>query len=966
MEINLSALWRKLTAPVRWLIELGRLVSAKFGQPKARSRYRAKSFSYSPAGNSPIFGLSSRFSQFLQKVLPQKIQKKLMLGQKLTPAQKQLRKFRLIRWLAISIFAGIVLAIIAFFVLFAYYSRDLPQPGQVVRREGFSTKIYDRHGKLLYDLFADERRNPVSIDQIPQDLKNATVAIEDKDFYNRKLVHGYDPLTVLRIPYNIIFRRRVVGGSTLTQQLVKNALLTNARRVSRKFKELVLSIQIERTFTKDQVLEMYLNEAPYGGTAWGVGTAAQIYFNKNVADLNLVESAFLAGLPQRPSAYSPYIGKVDSEGTPLWQMRTRAVLRRMHEDGYISDLAYEDALAQLPELTFERQALEIRAPHFVFYVKQKLTEMYGEDLVEKGGLKVTTTLDLDLHDQAQEIVAQEVASLEDYNISNGASLVMDPRTGEILAMVGSRDYFNSDTGGEFNVVVDGLRQPGSSIKPITYLAMLQQGYTPATMLVDVATDFRRNDQEKEYIPQNYDGQYRGPVSLRNSLGSSLNVPAVKSLALVGIDNFLELAYQMGFESLKPTQENLKRFGFALTLGGGEVHLIDTVTAYSSFANGGHKIEPASILKVEDRSGNTLYQFHPVQGQQVMTEGEAFLINDILSDNNARLMAFGANSLLNTGQPIAVKTGTTNDMRDNWTIGWSQEVIVGTWVGNNDNSPMTRVASGITGASPIWRDTIFAALEAGYEAPEWQVPAEVEQVEVDSLSGYPAHDEFPQKSEYVIKGTLPAPPDFIHKKVKVCEGENKLATQAQIAEGDYDEREVIDLRRDDPVSEDGKNRWMEAIQVWIEGQDDGRYHVPTEYCGESGDVSVKIEKPKDEHDYEEEDILVKIKAGSGEGIEKIELWVDGKKRETIMDDEYEDKIRLEKGQHELYAKAWSKSGDEAKSDTIRIGTGGVDWDEEDQPTPTPKPTAKPTKKPTAAPTPEPTSEPVVTPEPTESS
>jgi membrane carboxypeptidase/penicillin-binding protein len=281
-------------------------------------------------------------------------------------------------------------------------------------------------------------------------------------------------------------------------------------------------------------------------------------------------------------------------------------------------------------------------------------------------------------------VMEEVEGVKKYDISNGAALAMNPKTGEILAMVGSKDYFDSEIGGQFNVVTDGLRQPGSSIKPITYLAMIQKGYNPASMLMDVSTTFNRNDKEEPYTPKNYDGKFRGPVSLRDSLGSSLNIPAVKSLAIVGLENFLNLAYTMGLDTLEPTKENLSRYGFAITLGGAEVKMIDLVTAYSAFANGGIKIEPVSILKVEDQDGNVLYEHHQIEGQRIIDEGETFIINDMLSDNNARLLAFGANSLLNTGRPIAVKTGTTNNMKDNWTIGWSQEVIVGLG-GNNDNT-----------------------------------------------------------------------------------------------------------------------------------------------------------------------------------------------------------------------------------------------------------------------------------------
>jgi len=855
----------------------------------------------------------------------------------LSAEEKKLLKAKRLRIIALAFLGMVITGIIVFLVMFAWYSKDLPKPGEVVRKEGFSSKIYDREGQLLYDLYEEERRNPVSFEQIPDDLKHATIAIEDKDFYKHG---GFDFLTIVRIPYNLIFRGgRVVGGSTLTQQLVKNVFLSNEKTITRKFKEFVISTQIERKFTKDEILEMYLNESPYGGNGWGVGTAVEMYFNKPITELTLLESAFLAGLPQRPSVYSPYSGRLDDDGKPFWQMRTKAVLSAMKDNGYITDIAYQDALASLENLKFERAATQIKAPHFIFYVRTQLEEMFGAELLNKGGLKVTTSLDWQLQEKAQMAVMEEVEGVKKYNISNGAALAMNPKTGEVLAMVGSKDYFDSDIGGQFNVVTDGLRQPGSSIKPITYLAMIQKGYNPASMLMDVQTTFNRNDKEEPYTPKNYDGKFRGPVSLRESLGSSLNIPAVKSLAIVGLENFLNLAYTMGLQTLEPTKENLSRYGFAITLGGAEVKMIDLVTAYSAFANGGLKIEPVSILKVEDQDGNLLYEHHPVEGQKIIDEGETFIINNILSDNNARLLAFGANSLLNTGKPIAVKTGTTNNMKDNWTIGWSQNVIVGTWVGNNDNTAMSYVASGITGASPIWRRIIFSALDLGYQAPEWQMPSNVDRVELDAISGQRSHDNFPVKWDYIIKGTLSNELDPIHRWLKVCKGEeHKLATEAKISVGDYNEKEFIVLKEDDPISEDGRNRWQEGIDAWLSSQTDSRYGNPTEYCGSESDISVNLEMPKNEENISGTDVTYRIKAGSDAGVAKLELYVDGKLKKTIDNQrEVQETISIERGKHELYAKAYSKSGSTKESNKIKIGTGGMEWNYI-EPTPTPTPTS----------------------------
>lgn len=853
----------------------------------------------------------------------------------MSESEKKLQRIKLMRYLAIGSLGAVVVGIVGFFALFAWFSRDLPKPGEVARKEGFSTQLLDRNGKVLYDLYDDKRRTPIKIADVPQDLKNAVVAVEDKDFYKHQ---GFDILTLVRIPYNMIFKQRVIGGSTLTQQLVKNALLTNERSLPRKFKEFVLSLQIERTFTKDQILEMYLNEAPYGGTAWGVGTAAEVYFGKKIQDVNLVESAILAGLPQRPSSYSPHAGKTTEDGEPLWKFRTKGVLRRMQEDGYITDLAYQDALSQLETVVFAEPTVNINAPHFVFYVRDQLAEMYGEDVVDGAGFKVTTTLDLDVQQKAQSAVQEEVEKVTNLNISNGAALVLNPQTGEILSMVGSRDYNNTDIGGQFNVVVDGLRQPGSSIKPLTYLALIQRGYSPASMLVDAPTVFAENDAvPKPYAPKNYDGNFRGPVSIRNSLGSSLNIPAVKALAIVGLDRFLTLGYEMGLPTFEPTTQNLRNYGLAATLGGADVHMIELASAYGAFANGGTKIEPVSILKVENTNGQVIFEHRAAKGPTVMTEGEAFLINHILSDNSARSFAFGTNSLLNLGKGVAVKTGTTNSLKDNWAIGWSQNALVAAWVGNNDATEMKQVASGVSGATPIWRRIMQATIEGGYEAPEWKPPAdEVEQIELDAISGYPKHDDFPARFDYVLKNAKPTLPDPIHTKLKLCKGENKLATDAKVAANDFEEKEFIVLKESDPVSTDGKNRWQEGIDGWINSNQDGRYKPPTEYCGDENEVFVDLSRPKNKTNYDEEDIEIRVRADAREGIDKIEIYVNGSVRETINNREYEGKIKLPKGRYEIYAKAYSRDDREKESGKVKIGTGGENW-EEDEPDPTPSPT-----------------------------
>jgi penicillin-binding protein 1C len=846
---------------------------------------------------------------------------------------KNLDRVKLVRFGALGVFLMVILGTLAAAALFAWYARDLPTPDKIVRREGFSTKLLDRKGELLYEVFVDEQRTPVRLDEVPETLKLATIAIEDQNFYSHG---GFDPKGIARGFYLTIFTGRKAGGSTLTQQLVKNVLLTSERTVARKIKEFILAVQIESKYNKDEILTMYLNEAPYGGTAWGAQAASQLYFNKDVSELDLVESAILAGMPQRPSYYTPF-----GNNPEAYIPRSEAVLRRMREDGYIDSDLEASAAAQLSAVAFHNGLSGLKAPHFSLYVKQELEEIYGEELVEKGGLVVTTSLDYELQKLAETIVAEEIAEVEDLEISNGAAMVIDSNSGEILSMVGSKDFFADDYDGQVNVVMS-QRQPGSAIKPVTYATAFAQGYTPAHMLMDVRTEFPSGTGEA-YVPVNYDGAYRGPVQLRFALGSSLNVPAVKLLALVGVEEMLTTAYEMGFTTLEPTNENMRRFGLAVTLGGGEVRLIDLVSAYSAFSNGGVKTTPISVLKVEDRDGKVLFEHQPVERDRVLDEGVAFLINHVLSDNNARLLTFGANSYLNMGDSIAVKTGTTNDKRDNWTIGWTDQAVVGVWVGNNDNSPMRQVASGVTGSSPIWR-RIMVEVNKSIPPEGFSPPGTVEATLVDLVSGYPAHDDYPSRSEYVIRGTLPPLPDPVHTKLKICRGQDKLASEVDIARGNYDEKEFI-VPQEEVVMGNAPS-WMEGIRAWAAAQEDQRYRPPTEYCNPDDNVIVGLDRPENEKNYEGNEIEFKIRVITSEEIDKVDILVNGSVRETLTGRPYESKIQLSDGKYEVKARARLKNGKEVESGTHRIGVGGVTWDEaEPESEPTPSPTNTPVPSPT---------------------
>lgn len=727
---------------------------------------------------------------------------------------------------------GVLIVFFATIALFAWYAKDLPNPSKVQRKEGFSTIIYDRNGKVLYDIYADQNRIPVEIENIPQNLKNATVAVEDKDFYTHQ---GYSTRGMIRAVFQIFIFGNLQGGSTLTQQLVKNVLLTSERTLPRKIKEFILSVQIETKYSKDEILQMYLNEAPYGGTAWGVESAAQYYFAKPAKDLDLVESAILAGLPQRPSVYSPF-----SSDPKAYIARTEHVLRRMREDGYITKDEEEQAKAEIANIEFKGTSENFKAPHFVTYVRKLLEEQFGQEMVEGGGLRVTTTLDFELQKKAEEILTEELDKVASLNVGNGSVVVLDPNTGEIIAMVGSKDYNDEENGGKFNVAVQGLRQPGSAIKPITYAIVLEKGYTAATLVMDVATEFPGATEDKPYKPENYDGKFRGPVQLRFALGNSINLAAVKVLALVGVQDMLKTGYEMGLATLEPTTENIRRFGLSITLGGGEVYLIDLTSAFGVFAVGGIRHEPTAILKVEDTKGHKIFEQKQTSGKRVLSEEVSFIISHILSDNNSRIDVFGPNSWLKIGdKTVAVKTGTTDDKRDNWTVGYTKDIVIGVWVGNNDNSAMNpKLASGVTGAAPIWNRVMREALST-YSDGIIDKPDDVIAMQIDALGGGLPKDGQPTRSEYFIKGTEPTSISPIYQKLKLSRRESgKLASKDEIRVGDYDEKDFIVFHEDDPVSGDGKNRWQEGINKWLEGNSDPKYHPPTEESG----IVIKEETP----------------------------------------------------------------------------------------------------------------------------
>ncbi len=630
-----------------------------------------------------------------------------------------------------------------FFVL-----KDIPDATQIAKSNyPQSTKILDRNGKLLYTIYGNRNQSFVPLTKIPKHVQHATIAIEDKDFYH----HGaIDIQGIARAAYSTLVKRDIQGGSTLTQQLVKSSLLTPEQTITRKVKEIILSYIVEAIYSKDKVLEMYLNQVPYGGTAYGVQAASELYFGKSVGSLTLAESAFIAALPQAPSVFSPF-----GSHPELGKKRQEEVLTKMREQGYITKK--EEQEAKEAKLTFSQIQNKILAPHFVFYVKDLLVQKYGQRLVEEGGLTVKTTLDYSLQEFAEQAVASEVASLAKAHVTNGAAVVTNPASGEILAMVGSKNYFDAEHDGNVNVTI-AKRQPGSSIKPINYAVGLIKGYTAATPFVDTKTCFP-NQGGQTYCPQNYDFKFHGVVQMRQSLASSLNIPAVKMLKLNGLDAMIATSSAMGIE----TFTNPEKYGLSLTLGGAEVTMLDMAEAFGVFANSGYRSDIHSILKVTDKKGDILESYDPpkspIFGKKVLPEGVAFIISDMLSDNSARSLAFGTNSPLQIGQyKIPVKTGTTNDYRDNWTIGYTPEYVVTVWVGNNDNSAMQGVVSGITGAAPIWHD-IMQHLTEKNPPSQIKKPANVVGATICATSGLLPQPEgspyrCPTRFEYFIKGTVP--------------------------------------------------------------------------------------------------------------------------------------------------------------------------------------------------------------------
>src|SRR3989344_99937 len=588
--------------------------------------------------------------------------------------------------------AGLIALLAAATVL--WWSRDLPDPRTIGDRQVVeSTKIFDRTGThLLYEI-GEVRRTSVPLDQIALHLRQATLAAEDDQFYEHS---GLDFQGILRgVILKPLSGRRVQGGSTITQQLIKNSILTPERTIRRKAKEAVLALELEQRFSKDQILEMYLNEIPYGSQTYGVEAASQLFFGVPAAQTSLAQAATIASLPKAPTYYSPYGSHFED-----LKRRQESILDRMAGLNIIPRAEADAAKGET--LNFQPRRESINAPHFVFYVKEQLDQQYGERIAEQGGLAVTTTLDMRLQKVAEATLAENRETINKLGASNAALVALDPKTGDILAMAGSLDYFNEEIDGNVNVAIRH-RSPGSSIKPFVYAAAWQKGYTPDTILVDAVTNFGQ-----DYEPKNYDLGERGPVTMRTALANSLNIPAVQTLYLAGVKNATDLAQRLGMTSLNDPD----RYGLSLVLGGGEVRLLDEVSAYGVFANDGLRHPHRAVLKTADHE-ETLFDAtqEELVGQQVITAQLARTVSNVLSDNFTRSATFGPNNYLNLGsRPVAAKTGTTQDFRDGWTLGYTPSLVAGVWTGNNDNSPMGKRSDGSLTAAPIWNTFFKQALE----------------------------------------------------------------------------------------------------------------------------------------------------------------------------------------------------------------------------------------------------------------
>ncbi len=813
---------------------------------------------------------------------------------------------RLRRWQRITSVAGVAV-IIAAAALYAWIFVGLPpidnlQAGMALP----STRILDRHGRLLYEIIDPRggRHTAVMLDQIPQWLIQATIATEDRNFYSTP---GVDLEGIVRALWiNLQGGEVRAGGSTITQQVARLLLLDPeqraARTLQRKLREMVLAVRLSQSYSHDDILALYLNQAYYGNMAYGVQAAAQVYFGKDVQTLDLAESAMLAGLPQAPARNDPLTSPNAAKD------RQKIVLGLMADAGYITKEQAETAASE--PLQYGSGHFAIEAPHFVLQVWDQVARDYSEALY-RGGLEVTTTLDLDWQHSAEEIARQHIDELnhpsdgsQPHNATGAALVAMDPYTGQVLAMLGSVDYFDERISGAVNMAV-APRQPGSALKPFTYSLSFDptrpDPWTPATMMLDVSTPFITR-RLQSYTPSNFGLVEHGPVLIREALASSYNIPAVVALDHVGLEPLLNLLHKLGITTLTdPT-----RLDLSVTLGGGEVRLLELTAAYAAFDNGGRTVKPAMILQVRDRDGQSLYQWQPPQlGEPVIDPRVTYLITDILSDNDARLPSFGNHSALLIGRPAAAKTGTTTDFRDNWTLGYTPNLVVGVWVGNADNTPMVEV-SGISGAGPIWNEFMRSVLR-GQPELSFERPPGLTQAEVCATSGLLPTPLCPSRRlEWFIKGTVPTQYDNIYQKFTIDRQTGLLATD-----------DTPPSRRLDKVYE----------VLPQEARDWGLRHgiepppVPMHTVSSGASSTLRLLTPDPYTIYQLTPVTpldtqkIRLAAAVPPGTKEVTYWLDDRPVDTVQADPWWTWWALVPGKHTLRATATLADGQTQSSEPI---------------------------------------------------
>jgi len=792
----------------------------------------------------------------------------------------------------------IALGFVIFIVLlFAWYAKDLPTPGKIKYLEtAAATQIFDRNGKQLYAFHGDVKRIPVKQEEIPEVMKEATITAEDRNFYRH---FGIDVKGMLRAAYNIVFKHQSLqSGSTITQQYVKNALLDSKQTFNRKIKEIILSIEIEVMYSKEQIITMYLNEIPYGSNAYGIEAASNNFFDKSAKDLTLAEAATIAALPKAPTFYSPYGTHPDRRIA-----RVNYILDSMADLNYVTKDEAAKAKDEAKDLKFSSPKEYIVAPHFVMYVKEKLIEKYGEQAVNEGGLKVTTTLDWDKQEKAQKAVEEGAAARQsNINASNAALTAVDPKTGQILAMVGSVDFFNQDIDGQVNVA-DSQRQPGSSFKPVVYAALFKDAnFNPGKILWDVPTDFNG------YQPHNYDGTTHGPISIRQALAGSLNIPAVKALYLAGMNNAINTAHDMGITTLNQPD----RYGLSLVLGGGEIKLIDLVTAYGVFANSGNLSPTTCILKVENNKGKVLEEYKE-ENKQVLDPQIAYEISSILSDNDARNYIFGSSALDFYDRSVAVKTGTTSEYRDAWTVGYTPQLAAGVWVGNNDNTPMSAGAAGAMAAAPIWHKFMASALD-GATVESFVKPAGITELTVDKLSNKLPTDHSPETiTDIFASWQAPKDKDNIHIVVTIDKATGKRAT-ASCPKSATENKVFTDLHSEQPNNPSWENPVIEAatqygVNINTPPSDTACSQADT---NNNTKVSAIITKPNN-GDSVASDFDISASVSSKNGLKKVEFFIDDKLVNTDTSSPYVAKAKdLSSGKHVIKVTATDRSGNTSSS------------------------------------------------------